>query len=151
MPLTWPKPFPLVFFAAVPLFLMWAPARALLGAAVAKLPASKPRLLSSSQSLRRRRGGDGIPAAKGLSCSSSSSSGGGGEGTGDGVGKVIVIAGAHKSNMSCVCSTLHDSTHPRCLMLVRQLYVHEYRRCSSVWVCWWANCSKWIPFFNSTG
>lgn len=95
MPLTWPKPFPLVLFAAVPLFLMWAPARALLGAAVSNLPASKPRLLSSSQSLRRRRGGDGIPAAKGLSCSSNSS--GGGEVTGDGAGKVIVIAGTNKT------------------------------------------------------
>lgn len=91
MPLTWPKPLPLVFFAAVPLILMWAPARALIGAAVSKLPANKPRLLSSSPSLRRRRGGAGITAAKGLSCSRSS---GGGEGTGDGAGKVIVIAGA---------------------------------------------------------
>lgn len=93
MPVTWPKPFPLVFLAAVPLFLMWAPARALLGAAVAKLPASKPRL--PSHSLRRRRGGDGIPAAKGLSCSSTR---GVGEGNGDGAGKVIVIAGIHKTN-----------------------------------------------------
>lgn len=102
MPLTWPKPLPLVFFAAVPLFFMWAPARALLGAAVAKLPANKPRLLSSSQSLRRRRGGGGIPAAKRLSCSSSN---GGGEETGVGAGKVIVLAGTNKRPRVLLLST----------------------------------------------
>lgn len=89
MPLNWPKPLPLVFMVGVPLFLMWAPARALLGAAVSKLPSSKTRLLSSSQSLqRRRRGGSRVTAAKRLSHDSSSA------GMGDRGEKVIVIAGA---------------------------------------------------------
>ncbi|CAM9338371.1 unnamed protein product [Ectocarpus fasciculatus] len=103
MPLAWPKSLPLIFMAAAPLFLVWAPARALLGAAVSRLPSSTTRLLSCSQSkVRRRRGASA--ASRTLSCSSSSSSSS--TAVEGGAAKVIVIAGPTATGKSSVALAL---------------------------------------------
>ncbi|CAB1110948.1 unnamed protein product [Ectocarpus sp. CCAP 1310/34] len=104
MPLAWPKSLPLIFMAAAPLLLVWAPARALLGAAVSRLPSSTTRLLSCSQNkVRRRRGAS--TASRTLSCSSRSSSRSS-TAVEDGAAKVIVIAGPTATGKSSVALAL---------------------------------------------